>query len=206
MRYRPLLVLCATVALGTASCGADGGPADPGGGGGEASGRLAFDFTGDRSGRFSAEGVPPDDSAATAHGTWAGAARSGSELILVGSRARTAPRVDLLFLVLSEVSAPGTYAIDPLGGGPGLGILVFDADADATEVDERAVTYVLTTGSITIEALSAQRVRGSFSGDAVRLEGNQRLFVTGGTFDLAVRDDDFEPLLGVTRGHADAGR
>lgn len=206
MRYRPLLVLCAIVALGIASCGDDGGPAEPDGGGGEASGRLAFDFTGDRSGRFSAEGVPPDDSAATAHGTWAGAARSGSDLILVGSRARAAPRVDLLFLVLSGVSAPGTYAIDPLGDGPGVGILVFDVDADAAEVDEQAVTYVLTTGSVTIEGLSAERVRGSFAGDAVRLEGSQRLFVTGGTFDLAVRDGDFDPLMGVTRGHGGAGR
>ena len=205
MRHRPLFVLCAALALGAASCGGDGGPAEPGGGG-EASGRLAFDFTGDRSGRFSAEGVPPADSAPTAHGTWAGAAHSGGELILVGSRARAAPRVDLLFLVLSDVSAPGTYAIDPLGGGPGVGILVFDVDADASEVDEQAVTYVLTTGSITIEAISAERVRGSFFGDAVRLEGSQRLFVTGGTFDLPMSEDDFEPVMAMPHGEADAGR
>ncbi|HUH11637.1 MAG TPA: hypothetical protein VMK65_00950 [Longimicrobiales bacterium] len=197
MRNHPLLALCATLALGLSACGDDEGPAGPGGGDDAASGTIAFDFSGDRSGRFTATGVAPDDSADTAYGTWSTAARSATELVVVGSRARTAPRVDLVFLVLSEVSGPGTYAIDPLGGGPGLGIVLFDVDADATEVDTQAATYVLTSGSVTLEALTAERARGSFSGDAVRLEGSQRLFVTGGNFDVPVREEDFAAVTSV---------
>lgn len=188
----PALILLASLVC---ACGGDDGtgPEPPPTGGGS----LSFDVSGDRQGRFTASGRVP--SGTSAYGTWSAGAVLDTALVLVGSRARTSPRVDLFFLVVVGGIRPGTYPLDAIEGTT-LGFLLFDVHAGSTDVDSAADAYVLTTGTVTVTQVDEERARGAFTGDGIHLsDGSRRIFVRGGSFDVPLEDDIIVEPAGAPR-------
>lgn len=181
LRLRSLL--CIAVAASLVSCGDD--PAAPGG---EQVG-IFFDVSGDRQTRFNAAGEAPADG--NAWGTWSAGAVVDTALLLVGSRARTEPRVDLFFLVVEGGARTGTFAVDPFDAGT-VAFLLINVDADAASLDSADAAYILTSGTITVSGIDSTRARGTFRGDGVHLsDAERRIFIRNGTFDVALDPDAF---------------
>lgn len=181
--------LAAMLVVGAAAaCGDDGTQPPPPQGDG-----LAFNYSGDRSGTFSAEGDPVFAGDEIVPGTWAAAVSTDTGFILVGSRARALPLVDLFFLSVSDAAVNDT--VDFGGAVGGVGLVAFDFDASVPldvdsildAIDESKV-YGLTEGTLALTTLTSSRAAGTMAGSGPRFDGGPRLFVTSGTFDVPLVD------------------
>lgn len=180
------------------ACGDD--PAGPGDDGID-SGSLSFQYSGDRTGGFQAVGKVPA-AGGSLHGTWSAAVLlDDTALVLIGARARTAPRVDLFALRVSGATSAGSYSFSAISGG-GLGGLFFDVDPEQLDTDPQATRYGLTAGTVIVDEIQGGRVRGTLSVDGVLLEtGTDRIFLREGSFDLPLVEEEPvpAPTLAVPR-------
>ena len=209
------ITLAATAAALLGACGDD--PAaperfDP-------RGSLGFSYTGTRTGTYEAAGeltlalglfepfLPGGGSAPTLPqlgGVGAAAIRQNGQTIVMAYRPTVAPKGDLFVLVAGQVTGAGELSINPLGcsdatpGACRTGVLFPDLDptalldVDGAPTDLLESVYVLTTGTIAVTAVSDLRVRGTFSGLAIRASSGTGLpfgaiTITNGTFDVPVR-------------------
>lgn len=86
------------------------------------------------------------------------------------------------FSLVGPVSAPGMY---PFTEGYGAGAFHAEVALDANTAQNTArAIYVLTTGSVTVEAERDGRIRGRFHGTARLLDGTAVIEVADGRFDV----------------------
>ncbi|HEX8211952.1 MAG TPA: hypothetical protein VF584_17380 [Longimicrobium sp.] len=192
MRPRFLVAFCAVL---LAACGDGTGtqPLDP-------VGTVRFDYRGAISGSYEAIGeLPIENGAATQPATGATAVRRDSLLAVVAFRQSGGTRGDGFSLLLGALEKTGSYSIDALGcqTAPGtcrVGVFARDLDAAmlTTTPDTAAIVsnaYVLAFGSVNVTRLTDVRVRGTFSGVAVRLSDQNLqnpVTITNGEFDVPI--------------------
>lgn len=192
MRTRVLAVCCAVV---LAACGDGTGtpPLDP-------VGTVRFDYRGPISGSYEAIGeLPIEDGALPQPATGATAVRRDSILAVLAFQHHGGGKGDGFSLILGALDRTGSYTIDALGcqaspGGCRVGVFARDLDAAmlTTSPDTAAIVanaYVLVFGSVNVTRLTDLRVRGTFSGTAVRLSDQNLLnpvTITNGEFDVPI--------------------
>jgi hypothetical protein len=138
-------------------------------------GTLSFDYSGAESGTFSVRGARPHDWTARPHA--AGQRLESPEYTHVSARGHG----HQFFLAGYSIEA-GTYPMaDDHGAGTFYGELAMDVAS--SENSARAI-YVFISGSITLEAERAGRIRGRFGGTARRLDGVSLLHIEDGRFDV----------------------
>lgn len=198
-------LLAVTAALLTA-CGDS--PADPL----EDVPSVVFTYTGSDGGAYEARGdVNLDGVGRPEHGTWAAALDvPGSVPNVAASVARGEPRADVFLLALNGVAEPGTYPIDAgcdeeAAGACAIGVFMLNFHWDNENADDVTV-YLLTSGEVTVEALSAGRLRGGFQTEAVG-PGGAAITVANGDFDVPRRESvavrDLQPLVQRLRSDLD---
>ncbi len=230
--HRSLYVLPAlTLLLLLSGCGKDAtGPQ-------ETAGSVSFTYGGAVSGSFQASGnLELDAQGRPQFGNWAAAEREGTELAIFAFQTRTDPRGDLFVLELSNVSSPGTYALDfngcedietmSLQNLPDLetlknlstlsslqslqvsgraecriAALFPNFDTRNFRDDSQAIPptelIVLLQGSVTVDAISNDRVRGTFQGTGLHVTDltsplpdlSRIVTVSGGTFNVPIVTD-----------------
>lgn len=155
---------------------------------------VSFTYSGDRSGSYTATGdVPLSASRQPQHGTWAAALpQDDRNTSIAASRATTGTFADVFLIALHDVTAPGTYALDPSCGlntprDCAIGQFVFNFDyADSTQ-DSRP-RYLLVSGTVTVTRLDGGRIQGTFEVGGVRSDapGGAAISLTAGSFDVPV--------------------
>ncbi len=204
----------------------------------ETPGSLNFTYSGATSGSFQAKGdLERDAQGNFTFGNWAAGIRENSDLAVVALQPRTAPGGDYFVIFLTNVTSPGTYALDASGCGDDQELSGLNAGAGNVHIDsglrERiemlreqplqvgssqcrtAVLFpnfdsrhfqddpqaaspeeliVLLQGSVNVQSIDDQRIRGTFQGSGLRVVGafvdpSQTVTVTGGTFDVPVVRD-----------------
>jgi len=162
--------------------------------GGDPTGTLAgphlqFAHSEDREGSFSTLGELEigEGGAVTGTGVIAAAYGDGISGWTVQARRASAPnRTDRVRLELEGVTAPGSYALGVegcLAGEPAAcrTFTVTFEDGEGTGVVAR--TYVATSGSVTVEAITSEMLAGRFEVEAVlSTDDRRRLTVRQGTF------------------------
>ncbi len=192
MRSRFLAAFCAVL---LAACGDGTGtqPLDP-------VGTVRFDYRGAISGSYEAIGeLPIENGALPQPATGAAAIRRDSVLAVVAFRQSGGTKGDGFSLLLGGIDGTGSYSIDALGcqTAPGtckVGVFARDLDAAmlTTTPDTAAIVsnaYVLAFGSVNVTRLTDVRVRGTFSGVAVRLSDQDlqnTVTITNGEFDVPI--------------------
>jgi hypothetical protein len=192
MRSRFFPAFCALL---LAACGDGTGtqPLDP-------VGTVRFDYRGAISGSYEATGeLPIENGALPQPATGATAVRRDSLLAVVAFRQSGGTKGDGFSLLLGALDKTGSYSIDALGcqTAPGtcrVGVFARDLDAAmlTTTPDSAALVsnaYVLAFGSVNVTRLTDVRVRGTFSGIAVRLSDQNPqnpVTITNGEFDVPI--------------------
>jgi hypothetical protein len=189
MKFRsrfPLLLVVASCAF-FAGCG-ESGPTEPG-----AVSALGFSYSGERTGTYHVRGdVRLNGEQRPSYGTWAAALQvPGSDLSITAARAGTAPVADVFLIALHNISAPGTYPLDrgctqdtPASCALGMFAFNYDWDSSARAPDPY---YLLVSGTVTITALDANRVRGTFQVGGVRAPaGSAAISLDNGSFEVPV--------------------
>lgn len=183
--------LFTAIAILLAACGGDSGPTGTGGGGGGGGGGSHLTAT------VAGESFAAND-ASLSQGVQAGAAGlfviAGTDLSGTGSGRA-------LNLALYNIRGPGTY---PLGVAPsvpgGLGIVVDNGAGWDTPLSGAA-------GTVTITALTATRIAGTFefSAEAVSGGATGTRSVTNGDFDLPVKSNGSLPVVPDAAGSQVSG-
>lgn len=192
MRSGFLVAFCAVL---LAACGDGTGtaPLDP-------VGTVRFDYRGAISGSYEAIGeLPIENGALPQPATGATAIRRDSVLAVVAFRQSGGTKGDGFSLLLGALDKTGSYSIDALGcqtapGSCRVGVFARDLDAAmlTTAPDSAAIVsnaYVLAFGSVNVTRLTDVRVRGTFSGVAVRLSDQDLqnpVTITNGEFDVPI--------------------
>ncbi|HEY0150847.1 MAG TPA: hypothetical protein VGB92_02550 [Longimicrobium sp.] len=192
MRSRFFAAFCAVL---LAACGDGTGtqPLDP-------VGTVRFDYRGAITGSYEAIGeLPIEDGALPQPATGASAIRRDSILAVVAFRQNGGTKGDGFSLLLGALDRTGSYSIDALGcqtapGSCRVGVFARDLDAAmlSTSPDTAALVsnaYVLAFGSVNVTRLTDVRVRGTFSGVAVRLSDQNLqnpVTITNGEFDVPI--------------------
>ncbi len=186
-----------------AACGGDStGPRVPD------VGLLRFQYSGDRSGVFMARGNPPENQSAPSTAFAAGVRDAGS-VFITAFEPGAAPSGTVFALLLQGVTRPGVYDLDVLacdGGSSGCIFGVLDFDVDPTDItlseDSLALdsVYFFVSGSVRVEQVSTEQIRGTFSGTAVRLDLDLISEDINAGGEITIRDGRFEvPLRAGTR-------
>jgi len=192
MKTRRLTAALAAATMAAAGC-KDSTGIDP-----PTAGSLAFSYTGARSGSYSANGLLTRDgeSSFVKQSFAAGVTLSNGGRAYVGMlayapvAATTGDEVVFLFpsvgpgqkLTLTETCA---------AVGCSLGLIAFDANPDLA--DDGSDTFYFTSGTIEVNTVSNGRMTGTFSGTAADSLGTRTITVTGGTFDVPVRNESAYP-------------
>lgn len=192
MLSRGLAVCCAML---LAACGDGTGtqPLDP-------VGTVRFSYRGPISGSYEAIGeLPIENGALVQPVTGATAVRRDSLIAVVAFQHQGGTRGDGFSLVLGALTKTGSYTIDALGcqtapGSCRVGVFARDLDAAmlTTSTDTAALAanaYVLVFGSVNVTRLTDLRVRGTFSGAAVRLSDRNLqnpVTISNGQFDVPI--------------------
>jgi hypothetical protein len=192
MRSRALVAFCAVL---VAACGDGTGtqPLNP-------VGTVRFDYRGPISGSYEAIGeLPIENGALPQPATGATAVRRDSVLAVLAFQQKGGTKGDGFSLILGAIDGTGSYTIDALGcqtspGSCRVGVFARDLDAAmlTTSPDTAALVanaYVLVFGSVNVTRLTDVRVRGTFSGAAVRLSDQNLLnpvTITNGEFDVPI--------------------
>lgn len=184
----------------------DGLPRNPPGR--EDAGFVAFTYSGAESGRFFAFGEPEgvsgstptgDDFAAARHYVIGAAGGLSLGTAVTASDRSGAGLADLFHLQFPGPLRTGTFTVSSCGRGGGpfcpLINLVFDVDPEVDGGGADARYYSLRSGTIAVESVDGGRVRGTFSGVAVRdnpAPGEEagEITITGGRFDVPAGEVD----------------
>jgi hypothetical protein len=191
LRFNAFTVAVVAGTLALAACGERnpvGPDPDP-----SSAATLSFTHAGERAGSFAVQGaVPLSATGQASFGTWASALRvTGYPLNVVGVRAGTAPMTDVFTLVLQNITQPGTYPLDPGCNQHTttpcvLGLFAFGVNW-TNNTQAPSAEYRLATGSVTVTALTASQVRGTFQGSGVTFPaGTPALTITTGSFDVPI--------------------
>lgn len=194
----PALALAACLVAVAACDDGTTGPVDA------PSGSLSFSYSGAQSGSFSATGQYGEDR--TGSFEWRPFAVglryfdnsvNAQTIDIFGVAPRSGTRGDAVDLFIDDLTQPRALSLDleacllnratlDVRDGCAVGLFAFDASPQtgAGEI------WLTRTGTLTVEAVSAGRIRGSFSGTLVN-EDDDVITVSGGTFDVPVvnRDD-----------------
>lgn len=192
MRSRFVLLCCA---LALAACGDGTGtaPLDP-------VGTVRFNYRGAITGSYEAIGELPIENGALARpATGSTAIRRDSILAVLAFRHQGGTAGDGFSLLLGALKKTGSYSIDALGcqtapGSCRVGVFARGLDAAmlTTSPDTAALAanaYVLALGNVNVTQLTKVRVRGTFSGVAVRLSDQSLqnpVTITDGEFDVPI--------------------
>ena len=194
MLSRAIGVLCCAAALGACDGGTGSDELDP-------VGTVSFSYRGAVTGSYQARGelqlrggtLPQPATGATAF-------RQDSILAVLAFRTEDGARGDGFSLLLGALTETGSYAFDPLAcqaqsaGACRVGVFApgLDAAQLATTPDAAALAanaYVLVLGSVNVTRLTDVRVRGTFSGTAVRASDptlSSAVTITRGEFDVPI--------------------
>lgn len=164
-------------------------------------GTVSFTYRGAVSGAYQATGelqlrsgtLPQPATGATAY-------RQDSILAVLAFKTDGGARGDGFSLILGALTETGSYAFDPLAcqsgsaGACRIGVFApgLDAALLATTPDAAALAanaYVLVLGSVNVTRLTDLRVRGTFSGTAVRASDptlENAVTITRGEFDVPI--------------------
>jgi len=184
---RGFLLLAAIASTTVAGCG-DRRPTEP-----EPVTSLSFTYSGGSSGTYSVQGdVRLDGEQRPAYGTWAAALQvPGSDLSITAARAGAAPMADVFLIALHNISAPGTYPLDPgctfdTPTSCAIGMLAFNYDWNSSARLPDPL-YVLVLGTITVSAMDAARIRGTFQVVGIRPPAlAPAISLTNGRFDVPI--------------------
>lgn len=164
-----------------------------------ATGSLAFNYSGARSGAFSASGTPVFNASGFLYGTYAGAIKSQqrpNEYTIMGSIAKGGTTADAFMITIGGLTAPGSYPICLFSCGATqpataatLATVMFNGNWASTGLQsgDPSSTFLMNTGTITITSITATRITGTFTGNGVlaaTLSGS--LAFMGGTFDVPI--------------------
>ena len=163
-------------ALALAAGGCSGAPSLPP----LAESTLEFSYTGDRTGVFSTRGELSAPVATHDYAT----AGIADRLTLQAARFHGA-LVDY-FQLVGYVTRAGTYELGFVEPGKPAAAITFDYDNSGRPP---ADIYDFRSGTLVVEHISADRVRGRFEGRAVTWDG-RAITVTDGRFDVSVKDLD----------------
>ena len=160
---RKILLLLLGLLLPLAACGDDDDPIGP-----EPTGSLSFTFSGDTSGTFSVSGEPKLNSSGFPQNEFAVASVEAGEVFVGGFRPR-GPNFDLFGIGLEGVTGPRTVNVCPQPTGGTCPVVFFlTGISETTEAPSRV--YVLTSGSVTVSEMNAERVRGTFQGTGIYID------------------------------------
>jgi hypothetical protein len=141
-------------------------------------GSLSLRYEGVESGSLSAAGVRQEEWTTRSHAS--GLAYRG--VMQVFALHRLAPGRYHHFFIIGSVNGTGTFAFDPHRGDETfyaeLALDVRDSENSARSI------YVLTEGTVRIESLRGDRIRGSFDGNARELTGGAVIRIRDGRFDV----------------------
>lgn len=169
-----LLAAAAAAVLVAGGCGGITGP------GGADVGAVSFVYAGAEWGVFSARGVRGDDWGTRTYA--AGQALESPVHTRVFAYSLRRGGVADQFLLAGDVSGPGTFPLaDEHRAGAFYGELALDA---VTAQNTARAIYVLTSGSVTLEAERGGRIRGRFEGTARLLNGDAVVQISDGRFDV----------------------
>jgi hypothetical protein len=182
------LALPAALAL-VAACG-DGSPTEPTL---PPESTLAFRHSGERAGSYRVVGEALlDAERRPRHGTWAAALQvPGDALAVSAARARTHPLADVFLLAVQNADRTGSYRVDArCGADPNercaAGMLAIGYHWEDGRVAPEA-TYLLVSGTVSVTAVTAERIRGTFRGGAARtVVGAEVLQIEDGEFDVPI--------------------
>ncbi len=184
-----------------------------------ARGSMSFQYSGAASGSFNASGsLRRDSNGEMQESEFAAVLRDRQtfEAGVMAYRPRQQGRGDVAALTLGTLTGPRTLTVDgescggiPEQSCPG-GILMFNVDVNAEEIDDEASIYLLATGTIQVTEVSGGRAKGTFQGTALDLadifaENPRTIQVTAGTFDVPIVDAE-EGDLAFGRRTADGPR
>lgn len=177
------LPLLATAALAV-GCSDGGSPSGPGG---TLSGTVSFTSTGGVAGSFNVTGAVSSGSGQQ-FGTWAAGAREGSEFWVVATRSQSAQQGDMFALYAPSVTGTGPVTIseDCEGDCP---VAMLMTNISTTGQSTNGSICSLYSGTINITAISAERARGTFSGEGecFNMQGQESPFaISNGSFDVPV--------------------
>lgn len=169
-------------------------------------GSVSFTYSGALAGSFQSTGqiTEPVTSAPLQAVTGATAIRRDSLFSVMATRAAGSSRVDLFTMVLGDARGTGTFQINPLAcqqqslSTCRIALFALDVEPpsqlgggfDPAPYMDR--TYVFLQGSVTVTSYSSTRVRGTFTGTAVRpnAEGlGGFLVISNGRFDVPVQPE-----------------
>jgi hypothetical protein len=163
-------------------------------------GTVRFGYRGPISGSYQASGeLQIREGTLPQPATGATAVRRDSLLAVVAFQHTGGTRGDGFSLILGALDKTGSYTIDALGcqtapGSCRVGVFARDLDAAklTTSPDTAGLTanaYVMVFGSVNVTRLTGVRVRGTFSGVAVRVSDQSLLnplTITDGEFDVPI--------------------
>jgi hypothetical protein len=146
-------------------------------------GAVRFDFSGAKSGAFTARG----DGVTRASAEWAVGDRSRGWITVNAVRATGGSRQDVFSFDFPEQAAPYIIRFDrsqcapqaPCSGG--IVVLGMDPASDTSGPGE---DYLFSKGEIHVTSLAGGRVRGTFSGTAPADPGTGALQIVDGSFDV----------------------
>ena len=183
VRRTPFVLLPLLAALALASC--EGGadpfvpPTDEG---------LSFSYDGAASGRYrSSGGVSPGANGLPGFGEWAVARADSIGGIVVAGLEPTGGGRGNLFILQLRGREPGEYRCSYQGSEPGArkcyGTLLVGIDLN--DLSRPGEYYSVDSGTVTVTALTADRIRGTFGvGLRAQGDGSRRITVTDGRIDV----------------------
>jgi hypothetical protein len=180
MRGHRLAGVAALAGITLVSACSGDGPVDPGSVRG-----VSFEFAGDRSGIFEADGVPTvSDEGGVEHGVWTVAQRDSiGGIVIAGFQVATQATGDIFILQLRPAAVSD---FESCGPGTGCrGRLLIGLKPETFIPDEY---FEIVSGNASITELMETRVRGSFSFTARSDggDGDETITVIGGVFDAPI--------------------
>jgi hypothetical protein len=182
----------AAMTVAAAACKDSTGIAPP------TAGSLAFSYTGALTGSYSANGLLTrhSDSTFVKQSFASGLTLTNGGQPYVGMLSyapTTASAGDQVIFLFPSVAAGQTLTLTETcaGAGCSLGLIAFHANPDLA--NDGSDPFFFTTGTIHVNSFTNGRITGTFSGTAVDSVGTRTITVTGGTFDVSVRNESAYP-------------
>jgi len=182
----------AAVTVAAAACKDTTGIAPP------TAGSLSFSYTGARSGSYSASGLLTrhNDSAFVKQSFASGLTLTNNGRPYVGMLSYaplTTSSGDEVVFLFPSVGAGQTLTFTETCATStcSLGLIAFNTNPDL--VNDGSDPFFFTTGTLQITSVKDGRIAGTFSGTAVDSLGTRTITVTGGTFDISVRNQTAYP-------------
>jgi hypothetical protein len=184
--------LALPVVLLLAACGDDADPTRPL----NPTGTVSFEYTGAETGSFHASGgVVRDAAGRPRYGNFGAGYHNRDTVAVTAFQTISEPRGHALALGILRLAAAGTVTLDPTHCAPpapcGLGAVALDTEVRAFQalLGAPGRLYLFRSGAIVVTSLSADRVQGTFQGEAVALANPAHVIqVANGSFDVPLID------------------